>query len=115
MNENEKKTERTETMIEVEVLEELVDIEEYSKTGKKPPKAKKYVIKIDKEKYTVNVPSMTGREILILARKNPPERYQLNQKFRGGRVDPIRLDQVVDFTQPGVEKFTTIALDNNEG
>jgi len=115
MSENEKKSERTETMIEVEVLEELVDIEEYSKTGKKPPKAKRYVIKIDKEKYTVSKPSMTGREILVLAGKNPPERFQLNQKFRGGHVEPIRLDQVVDFTQSGVEKFTTIPLDQNEG
>jgi hypothetical protein len=107
--------ERIQTQTEVEVMEELVDIEEYSNLGRKPPKAKKYRIKVDKEKYTVIVPSMTGREILVLAGKNPPERYQLNQKFRGGHVEPIRLDQVVDFTQPGVEKFMTVPLDQTEG
>lgn len=111
----EKNKEQIQDQVGVEIQEDLIDIEEYAILGKKPPKAKKYRIKVDKEKYVVTVPSMTGREILVLAGKNPPERFQLNQKFKGGRVKVIKLDQVVDFTEPGVEKFMTVPLDQQEG
>jgi hypothetical protein len=97
------------------VVLEVIDIEEYAKIGKEVPQGKKYKIKIDKEKYEVETPEMAGMEILALAGKNPPDRFQLNQKFNGGRVEPVGLDQKVDFTAPGVEKFMTIALDQNEG
>lgn len=107
--------EQAENQVALELQEEVVDLEEYATLGKKPPKAKQYRIKIDKTKYTVSVPAMTGREILVMAGKNPPERFQLNQKFKGGRVEPVQLDQEVDFTQPGVEKFMTVPLDQNEG
>jgi hypothetical protein len=102
--------------MEYEVPEDqVIDLEEHAKAGKKPPKAKKYKIKIDKEKYEVQVPCMTGRQILALASKNPPERFQLNQKLHGGQVLPIGLDQTVDFTTPGIEKFMTVPLDQTEG
>jgi len=62
---------------EVEVLEiiEIIDIEEHSKThGGKPPKARRYKIRVDREKFTVEVPGMKGRDILTLAGKTPPEK-----------------------------------------
>jgi len=100
-----------------EKIEDLVDLEDFAKknNGAKPPKAKKYRIKIDKEKYTVEVPSMTGREILAKAGMNPVERYQLNQKKHGGKIEVIGLDQSVDFTEPGIERFMTLPMDQNEG
>jgi len=58
---------------------------------------------------------MTGREILTLAGKIPPESFQLRQKLKGGTVRKIGLDDNVDFTEPGVEKFMTIPLDQTEG
>jgi hypothetical protein len=58
---------------------------------------------------------MTGREILILAGKTPPERFQLNQRFKGGRVVKVGYDQKVCFTEPGIERFMTIPLDQTEG
>jgi Multiubiquitin len=77
---------------EVVEVEEL-DVEEFSKMhGGKPPKAKRYIIRIDREKYTVNVPEMTGRQILELAKKLPPENWLLNQKLKGGRVVAIGLN-----------------------
>ena len=47
-----------------EALEELVDLEECASKGQKPPKAKQYRIRIDGQKYVVDVPSMTGRQLL---------------------------------------------------
>lgn len=105
-------------MSEAEILEivEIIDIEEHSKHhGDKPPKARRYIIRVDREKFTVEVPGMTGREILTLAGKTPPERYLLNQKFKHGQVKPIGLDEFVDFTAPGVERFTTLPKDQTEG
>lgn len=96
-------------------VEEL-DLEEFSKMhGGKPPKAKRYIVRIDREKYTVTVPKMTGRQILELAKKLPPENWLLNQKLKGGRVVAVGLNDVVDFTVPGVERFITLPKDQTEG
>ena len=108
-------TEQPKALPEAAEVEEL-DLEEFSKMhGGKPPKAKRYIIRIDREKYTVNVPNMTGRQILGLAKKLPPENWLLNQKLKGGRVVAIGLNDVVDFTAPGVERFITLPKDQTEG
>lgn len=102
--------------METEVDE--IEIETYAQkvNGKeKAPKAKKYIIRIDKTKFTVEVPSMTGREILTLAGKTPPEQYKLTEKMHGGAAKTIGLDDVVDFTEPGVERFMTLKRDQTEG
>lgn len=57
----------------------------------------------------------TGEEILILAGKTPVNRFQLNQSSKGGKVIKILLTQTVCFTEPGIEKFMTIPLDQTEG
>jgi hypothetical protein len=97
------------------MVDEIVDIEEYAKSGKKTPHARKYQIRIDKEKYVVEVPAMTGRELLVLAGKNPPERYMIVQRLQDGQTKRIGLDEVADFTAPGVERFMTLPLDQTEG
>lgn len=107
------KNERKES--EVVVDAEVIDVEEYARDGKKVPKGKVYRIKVDKVKYDVEEALLTGREILELAGKEPPERFQLNQKLKGGEVKPIGLNESVDLTAPGVEKFMTVPLDQNEG
>jgi hypothetical protein len=94
---------------------EIIDLEAYSTDGKSVPKDKKYRIKIDREVYVVEKECMTGRDLLLLAGKTPPEKYQLNMKLKGGKVDPINLDENVCFTKPGVEKFMTLPLDQTEG
>ena len=98
-----------------EVVEDLVDVEEYALAGKRPPRAKRYRIRIDKERYVVELSGMTGRELLVLAKKVPPEQWMLTQKLRGGEVKKIGLDETVDFTAPGVERFMTLPLDQTEG
>lgn len=94
---------------------DIVDVEEYGRANRKPPKARRYRIRIDKARYEVNRPEMTGRELLVLAGKTPPERYTISQKLHGGQTRPIGLDDVADFTAPGVERFMTLPLDQTEG
>lgn len=106
---NERK--ESETVVDAEVI----DVEEYALEGKKVPKGKVYRIKVDKVKYDVEKAVVTGKEILALAGKEPVDRFQLNQKLKGGVVKPIGLDENVDLTAPGVEKFMTVPLDQNEG
>ena len=96
-------------------LEEFIDIEEYAKAGKHPPKGHKYLIKIDKALYKVEVECMTGRQILVLADKLPVERFQLNQKLHGGVVKKVGYEEEICFSTPGIERFMTIPLDQTEG
>lgn len=71
-------------------------------------------IRIDKEHYTVEQDRLTGAELLGLAGKTP-SRFQLIQRFPGGRAEPIAPDQVVSVCEPGVERFVTLPLDQTEG
>ncbi len=95
-------------------IDEIIDLEAYAKAGKNPPRAKKYIIKVDGERYTVDVSSMTGKEILLRAGKTPPDRYKLRQKVHG-QFKTIALDERIDFTTPGIERFTTIDNTHTEG
>jgi hypothetical protein len=99
----------------VEELVEEVDLELYAKADKNPPKAKRYRIRVDDRYFVVTQPSMTGREILILAGKLPPESYILTQKSKGGTLRTIELNEVVDFTKPGIERFNTLPRQVQEG
>lgn len=100
---------------QAEITHDEVDIEEYAKRGEAPPNARRYRIRIDRERYTVAVPKMSGRELLKLAGKVPPERFSLTQKFRGGAVKTVGLDETAVFTTPGIERFMTLPLDQTEG
>ena len=100
--------------IEEIIIIEVIDLEEWSKAGKKPQRAKKYRIRIDKDYKEVTVHEMTGREILALVGKTP-EKYLLSQKLRHGVVEPVGADQIVKFHHHEVERFQTLALDPTEG
>ena len=106
---------REAVVVEEIIIVEEVDLEEYAKAGKKPPEAKKYRIRVDDRYFVVTQPSMTGREILTLAGKTPPENYILTQKLRGGKLHTVELDEVVDFTAPGIERFNTLPRQVQEG
>lgn len=94
---------------------DVVDIEEFAKANKKPPKAKAYRIRIDKTRYVVHVDHMTGRQLLELAGKSV-DRYKIYQQISGGgQPQPIGLNQTVDFTAPGIERFKTLPIDSTDG
>lgn len=93
----------------------VYDLEECAKSGMKPPHGMHYRIRIDKEKYVVEVPEMTGRQLLELAQKKPVERWRIDQRLHGGKTKRIGLDETTDFTAEGVERFMTMPLDQTEG
>ncbi len=99
--------------VEWEVEEE--DLEAAAKAGKAPRRAKRYRLRVDREHFVVANPKITGREILTLAGKVPPERFLLTQKLAGGRAEKVDLDEVVDLRKPGVERFMTLPKDQTEG
>jgi hypothetical protein len=99
---------------DIEILEELIDLEEWAKARRRPKRAKSYRIRIDREYFIAHVHAMTGGEILALVQKTP-ETYLLSQKLRGGRFEPIAADQVVEFYRHEIERFQTLALDATEG
>ena len=99
--------------------DESIDLEECAKQGRRPPKVKnpkvqKYKIKIDREKYKVKKQKMEGSEILSLAGKTHSE-WSLNQKFSGGRRISIEPDEIVDFSQEGIERFETVMRQAQQG
>lgn len=112
MNDKQKLLEKTEVNASTD---EIVDIEQYAREGKTVPSGHRYRISVDKEKYVVESPTLTGRKILETAGKNPPEQFILTQKLKGGKRVRIALDDVVDLTQPGIERFDTMAVDPTEG
>ncbi|MBT3305620.1 MAG: hypothetical protein HN377_03970 [Alphaproteobacteria bacterium] len=79
------------------------------------PEANWYIIRVDKEKFTVEFSCLTGREILILAGKEPPEEFELLEILQGNEPKPVKQDQKVDFRRPGVERFVTLPLDQTDG
>ena len=100
---------------EVAVLDDVIDLEEYAKLGKRPPLAKAYRIRINGDSYVVSDPAPTGRELLTLAGLLPAEEYTLRVKFAGQRPRKVELDEKVDVRHYGVEKFKALPRDQTEG
>lgn len=117
-NNNQRERETTaspDTNVLDELVDEIVDLEQFAQANRKPPRARRYRIRIDKKKYDVEASGLTGRELLTLAGKLPPTSYMVTQKLRGGQTRKIELDERADFTTPGVERFMTLPLDQTEG
>lgn len=97
-----------------EPIDEIVDLEHYSKSGNAPPKGRKYRVRVDKQHVVFDKQVVTGREILSAVGKDP-QRFRLDQKLKGGETKKIEPDQEVDLTTPGLERFMTLPLDAREG
>ena len=74
-----------------------------------------YKVQIDKDFFEAPVPRMSGRELLELAGKKPADRYAIYLKVKGSQPDRIDLDEKIDLSRPGVERFVTLPLDQTEG
>src|SRR5580704_2600679 len=101
--------------IEEIILVEEIDIEIFAREDKKPPKAKRYRIRVDDKYYVVHQHTITGREILVLAGKTPPEKFILTEKIRKGGVRTITLDEIVELARHGLERFNTLPREVQEG
>lgn len=93
----------------------VIDLAEYAKAKKNPPKGAKYKFQVKNKVYEVDVESMAGREICEMAGLVPPENYKLDMKIHGGIYKEVTLEQVVSFLEPGIEKFTYISREQTEG
>lgn len=94
----------------------IVDLADCTRNGKAPPKSKKgYKVKINGDLFVICSECVTGRAILEIAGLIPPERYSLRVKLAGQRPKRIELDEKVDLTQPGIEKFKALPRDQTEG
>jgi hypothetical protein len=107
-------TEIVEEVFQDGELVEIVVIEEFAKRGEKPPRAKTYVVRIDKKIYHIHKPDPTGEELLAAAGKTSAG-YKLYQVFRGKQPEPVAPGQHVDLRAHGVERFTTVPKDPGEG
>lgn len=93
---------------------DLVDVEEYAKASRDVPNARQYQIRVDRERYVVDHPILTGRQILALAGKTP-ELYLLHQRLRGGVTHTVGADDKVDLRGRGPERFMTMKRETQEG
>lgn len=98
-----------------EVVDDIIDLEEFAKQGKKPPLSKGYRIKVNGDPYVLHDPKPTGRAILTVAGLLPAEDYKLRVKMAGEPLRKVGLDEKVDLGQPGVEKFKALPRDQTEG
>lgn len=94
--------------------EEIIEVEEYARAGKSVPKGRQYRIRADKDRFVIKQATITGSEILALVHKTP-QSHQLYQHVRGGQTRIVRPEEAVDLTAPGVERFTTLKIENTEG
>ncbi len=92
---------------EAEVEQEEVDVEAFGKRNEKPPKAKKYRVRIDDKQHVIDHQFVTGAELLQVAGKVPMDRFRIHQKLHGGQMLEIGYTQQVDLGTPGLERFTT--------
>jgi hypothetical protein len=74
-----------------------------------------FKIQIDKPFFEVSDPTPTGRALLEIAGKKPPEQFAIYLKVPGAQPKRIPLDEQVDLRNPGVERFVTLPLDQTEG
>lgn len=73
-----------------------------------------YQVQIDKDLYQTYDPNPTATDLLKLANKLPNE-HALYSKLPGEQPKRIQPTEHVDLTQPGVERFVTLPLDQTEG
>ena len=76
--------------------------------------AQPWTYRVDKATLTSDHPDLTGREVLIKAKKIPPEKYLLILSGHGHPRE-IGLDDPVDLSVPGIEQFRTIPRECREG
>ena len=83
----------------------IIDVEAFTKEGKKPPHGKKYKIKIGDHHFVFDHHIVTGQEILQKAGFHPVECYWLYQKLKGCDFEKIDPSEKVNLSGGDVEHF----------
>lgn len=86
---------------------EVIDVAAFTSKGLKLPKGKKYKVFINDKVKTFTHPVVTGREILEAQGQQPCECFIVVQIIHGRHLDIIDLDEKVDLSTSGFERFVT--------
>lgn len=100
--------------VQPEEVLEVVEIEIFAMEEKPLPRAKKYIIRVDKDKVIAPKPELTGEEILGLVNKTSAK-FKLYEHRRHHQPKLIRPDEVVHLHAHCIERFTTMPKDTTEG
>ena len=94
----------------------LVDIEEYGKQCKDVPPARAYRIKVDKNYYSVNMPYITGKQIIDLEKKQQVTKFDVFAFF-GNQPKPkkIGLDEKISLMQKCLIRFVLQPKEQQDG
>ncbi len=95
---------------------DMVDIEEWGKECKAIPPSRKYRIKIDKDYYVVDKLQFTGLELLSIAGKNPPDKFDIF-KMLNGQPKPIKIghnDHIL-LNEKCLVRFVTLPKEQTDG
>jgi Multiubiquitin len=95
--------------------DDMEDLELCAREGRHPRCVRRYRIRIDKNYHVVHVSFMTGWQLLELGGACDPRKWKIRQKMANGSLKNIPLDEKVDFTTPGIERFVTLPCDQTEG
>lgn len=95
--------------------EDVIDVEACGKHGHRPPRGQnRYRVRIDGQYLAVPREKITGEQLLQLVGKTYTE-WSLNQKLHGGRRKQIKKDEMVDLSEPGIERFETVQMQAQQG
>lgn len=81
----------------------------------KKPQNKGYKYMVRNRVFETEKQFITGREVLQTAGLTPVTQYKLDLKMKGNRYREVGLDEKVDLSDPGIEKFTYISRTQTEG
>ena len=96
---------------------DTVDIEEYGKICKLVPPAHHYLIKVDKEKFKWDHPTIKAEELIgFIVKDDNPAKYNLI-KFYGNNPKPVPVPftAVVDLTEKCLLRFVVQPKTQNDG
>ena len=68
-------------------------------------------VRINKERFAIEDPVPTGRQLLETAGLTPVERFVLLFRLPNGDLESIRLDETVDLRRRGIERFFAFETD----
>lgn len=95
----------TDKLVGQEPQDEIIDVENFTKDGKKPPIGKKYKVKIGGNHYIFDHQMVTGREVMEKAGITPLECFWLYLKLKDCDFERIGLTEKIDLAKGGIDHF----------
>jgi hypothetical protein len=95
---------------------DVIDIEEYGKTCREVTPAKKYLIKVDKEKFPWPLPVVKAEAIIKMVVKDNPVNYNLVKFYSNSpKPVPVAFTAEVDLTEKCLLRFVVQPKTQNDG